>query len=151
MMSKRNAGSPPFFFLRNFFFTLAGPSSPLLNALGLAPPPGRNNPLMSREGIMLVLALHHAPLAFVTLRAGLRSLPADMAEAALTACGAGRPPCTSPVGRCPSWGWSKHRARSSTSPWPGCPAGAEPAGAEPDGTHPYAAAVPDRPDPGGPQ
>ncbi|MBB3809969.1 iron(III) transport system permease protein [Pseudochelatococcus contaminans] len=67
------------------YFTLAGPSSPLLNALGLAPPPGSNNPLMSREGIMLVLALHHAPLAFVTLRAGLRSLPADMAEAALTA------------------------------------------------------------------
>ncbi|MGV6871277.1 ABC transporter permease [Pseudochelatococcus sp. B33] len=67
------------------YFTLAGPSSPLLNALGLAPPPGSNNPLMSREGIMLVLALHHAPLAFVTLRAGLRSLPADLAEAALAA------------------------------------------------------------------
>ncbi len=70
------------------YFTLAGPSSPLLNAVGLAPPPGSNNPLMSREGIMLVLALHHAPLAFVTLRAGLRSLPADLTEAALTA-GAG--------------------------------------------------------------
>lgn len=67
------------------YFTLAGPSSPLLNAVGLAPPPGSSNPLMSREGIMLVLALHHAPLAFVTLRAGLRSLPADLAEAGLTA------------------------------------------------------------------
>lgn len=67
------------------YFTLAGPSSPLLNAVGLAPPPGSNNPLMSREGIILVLALHHAPLAFVTLRAGLRSLPADLAEAALAA------------------------------------------------------------------
>ncbi|MFC0217958.1 ABC transporter permease [Pseudochelatococcus lubricantis] len=67
------------------YFTLAGPSSPLLNAFGLAPPPGSDNPLMSREGIIAVLALHHAPLVFVTMRAGLRTVPADLAEAALVA------------------------------------------------------------------
>jgi iron(III) transport system permease protein len=41
------------------FVTLAGPASPLLNSLGLAPPPGSANPFMGRGGIILVLGLHH--------------------------------------------------------------------------------------------
>src|SRR5688572_1336464 len=31
--------------------TLAGPASPLLNAIGLAPPPGTPNPLLGRFGV----------------------------------------------------------------------------------------------------
>lgn len=64
------------------FLTLSGPSSPLLQALGLAPAPGTPNPLLGAGGIILVLALHHAPLVFVTLRAGLRAVPRDLIEAA---------------------------------------------------------------------
>ena len=64
------------------FLTLAGPSSALLNTFGLAPPPGSENPFLSREGIVAVLGLHHAPLVFVTVRAGLRTLPRDALEAA---------------------------------------------------------------------
>ena len=40
---------------------VAGPGSPLLTALGLAPPPGTPNPLYSRGGIILLLGLQHAP------------------------------------------------------------------------------------------
>ncbi|MDQ4060531.1 MAG: ABC transporter permease subunit [Pseudomonadota bacterium] len=64
------------------FLTLAGPSSPLLNSLDLAPAPGSPNPLMSREGIILVLGLHHAPLVFVVLAAGLKRIPHVLIEAA---------------------------------------------------------------------
>lgn len=64
------------------FITAAGPASPLLNTLGLAPPPGTPNPVRGGLGIVLVLALHHAPLAFVTLRAGLRRLPRELVDAA---------------------------------------------------------------------
>jgi iron(III) transport system permease protein len=73
------------------FLTLAGPSSALLNTFGLASPPGSENPLLSREGIVAVLGLHHAPLVFVTVRAGLRTLPRDALEAAqATGAGPGR-------------------------------------------------------------
>lgn len=64
------------------FIAATGPSSPLLNTLGLAPPPGTPNPLRSAGGIVAVLALHHAPLAFVTLRAGLRRIPRELVDAA---------------------------------------------------------------------
>ncbi len=64
------------------FLSLAGPGSPLLNTLGLAPAPGSPNPLVGRNGIVLVLGLHHAPLAFVVLMAGLRRIPASLVEAA---------------------------------------------------------------------
>ena len=67
---------------------LTGPASPLLNALGLAPPPGTTNPIYSREGIMALLAAQHAPLAFLILRAGLRGVPREAVEAARIA-GAG--------------------------------------------------------------
>ena len=62
--------------------TLAGPASPILNAVGLAPPPGTSNPLLGRFGIILVLSLHHAPLAAITLATGLRAIPASLIEAA---------------------------------------------------------------------
>ncbi len=61
---------------------LTGPGSPLLNALGLAPPPGTPNPLYSREGIILLLGLQHAPLVFLTVRAGLARLPGELVESA---------------------------------------------------------------------
>ena len=68
---------------------LFGPSSPLLQALGWAPAPGTPHPLYSAEGIMLLLGIQHAPLVFLSLRAGLRGLPREMVEAA-RASGAGR-------------------------------------------------------------
>ncbi len=64
---------------------VSGPSSPLLKALGLAPPLGTRNPLYSAGGITLLLAIEYAPLVFLTLRAGLRALPRDLIEAALAA------------------------------------------------------------------
>ena len=64
------------------FLAAAGPSSPVLGLLGLAPAPGTPNPLRSAGGIILVLSLHHAPLAFITLRAGLRQVPRALLEAA---------------------------------------------------------------------
>jgi iron(III) transport system permease protein len=68
---------------------LFGPASVLLNMLGIAPAPGSRNPLYSREGIILLLGIQHAPLVFLALRAGLRSMPRELVEAA-RACGAGR-------------------------------------------------------------
>jgi iron(III) transport system permease protein len=64
------------------FKTLAGPASPLLNAIGLAPPPGTPNPLLGRFGVIFILALHHAPLVAITLATGLRAIPASLIEAA---------------------------------------------------------------------
>ena len=61
---------------------LFGPSSALLKMLGLAPPLGSPHPLYSAEGIMLLLGVQHAPLVFLALRAGLRTLPREMVEAA---------------------------------------------------------------------
>ena len=61
---------------------MAGPSSPLLGALGLAPPLGSRNPLYSPGGIVLVLGVQYAPLVFLTLRAGLRAMPQELIEAA---------------------------------------------------------------------
>jgi iron(III) transport system permease protein len=64
------------------FLTLSGPSSPLLNSLGLAPPPGSENPLLGAAGIIGVLGLHHAPLVFVVVTSGLRRVPKSLVEAA---------------------------------------------------------------------
>ncbi|APF36517.1 ABC-type Fe3+ transport system, permease component [Chelatococcus sambhunathii] len=68
---------------------VTGPSSALLNMLGLAPPLGTRNPLYSAEGIILLLGIQYAPLVFLTLRAGLRALPKELIEAGLAA-GAGK-------------------------------------------------------------
>ena len=64
------------------FKTLLGPASPVLQAIGLAPPPGSANPLLSLTGIILVLGLHHAPIVMLTLLAGMRTIPHDLIEAA---------------------------------------------------------------------
>lgn len=71
--------------------TLFGPASPLLNAVGAAPSPGSDNPMYSPGGIMWLLAVTHAPLAFLVLRAGLKALPRELVEAArLSGAGGGR-------------------------------------------------------------
>lgn len=64
------------------FKTLLGPASPVLQALGLAPPPGSANPLVSLGGIVVVLGLHHAPIVMLTLLAGMRQVPHQLVEAA---------------------------------------------------------------------
>ncbi len=61
---------------------LFGPSSTLLGAIGFAPPPGTANPLLGRNGIILLYAIQHAPIVFITLRAGLTRIPRDLVEAA---------------------------------------------------------------------
>lgn len=62
---------------------LFGPSSALLKVLGAAPPLGSGNPLYSAGGIILVLGIQYSPLVFLTLRAGLRTLPKELIEAGL--------------------------------------------------------------------
>ena len=61
---------------------MSGPSSPLLKALHLAPPPGSPQPLYSVGGIAFLYGVQHAPLVYLALRAGLMSLPRDGIEAA---------------------------------------------------------------------
>lgn len=58
-----------------------GPASPVLQWLGLAPPPGSTHPLYSKWGVMFLLTLQHTPLVFLIVRAALRSLPREMVEA----------------------------------------------------------------------
>lgn len=65
-----------------------GPSSALLQMLGLAPEIGSTHPLYSREGVILLLGLQHTPLVFLVVLAALRGLPREMADAARVA-GAG--------------------------------------------------------------
>lgn len=62
---------------------MLGPSSPLLKLAGIAPAVGAKNPLYSPEGIVLLLGVQYAPLVFLTVRAGLRTLPRELIEAAL--------------------------------------------------------------------
>lgn len=64
------------------FLSLTAPNSALLGVVGLAPAPGTPNPLLGRGGIILVMALHHAPLVAITLWTGLRSVPHALIEAA---------------------------------------------------------------------
>jgi iron(III) transport system permease protein len=61
---------------------MTGPSSTLLKAIGLAPPMGSPQPLYSIAGIALLLGVQHAPLVYLSLRAGLLALPQDGIEAA---------------------------------------------------------------------
>ncbi|TDQ20617.1 iron(III) transport system permease protein [Raoultella sp. BIGb0149] len=61
---------------------LFGPSSILLNSIGLAPGFGSANPLYSAEGIALLLGIQHAPLVFLALRTQLQCLPKEHIEAA---------------------------------------------------------------------
>jgi iron(III) transport system permease protein len=64
------------------FLHLAGPASPILNTLGLAPEAGSANPMLGRGGIILVLGMHHAPLVYVVMSAGLKRIPLAVVEAA---------------------------------------------------------------------
>jgi len=64
------------------FLSLLAPNSQILALIGLAPPPGTPNPLLGRGGIILVMAMHHAPLVAITLWTGLRSIPQSLVEAA---------------------------------------------------------------------
>ncbi|QRM28447.1 iron ABC transporter permease [Microvirga sp. VF16] len=64
------------------FLHLVGPASPILNTLGLAPEAGSANPMLGRGGIILVLGLHHAPLVYVVMSAGLKRIPLAVTEAA---------------------------------------------------------------------
>jgi len=64
------------------FLSLFAPNSQILSLIGLAPAPGTPNPLLGRGGIILVMALHHAPLVAITLWTGLRSIPQSLVEAA---------------------------------------------------------------------
>lgn len=61
---------------------LFGPSSPLLNSLGIAPALGSPQRLYSAEGIALLMGIQHAPLVFLTLRSSLINMPAELIEAA---------------------------------------------------------------------
>lgn len=61
---------------------MTGPSSALLKAIGLAPPLGSPQPLYSIGGIALLYGVQHAPLVYLSLRAGLLALPRDGVEAA---------------------------------------------------------------------
>lgn len=67
------------------YMQLLGPSSALLGTFGLAPAPGTANPLLGRGGIILLYGVQHAPIVFITLRAGLTALPRDYVEAARAA------------------------------------------------------------------
>ncbi|BCX18359.1 MAG: iron ABC transporter permease [Geminicoccaceae bacterium] len=64
---------------------LASPASPVSGLLGLTPEPGAENPLYSREGVILLLALEHATMPFLTVRAGLAAISAEQVEAARNA------------------------------------------------------------------
>ncbi|WP_323781755.1 iron ABC transporter permease [Thalassovita sp.] len=61
---------------------MTGPSSVVLKMLGIAPHLGSPQPLHSATGIIILLGIQHASLVFLTLRAGLRMIPADLVEAA---------------------------------------------------------------------
>ena len=68
-----------------------GPSSPVLNTLGLAPPPGSPHPLYGRGGVIALLSVQHMPLVFLVVLAALRTLPREMSDAArMAGAGAGR-------------------------------------------------------------
>ena len=67
---------------------LLGPSSPILTPLGLAPPLGTRNPLYSPGGVIFLMGIEHSTIVFLSVRAGLRTVPRNLIEAARSA-GAG--------------------------------------------------------------
>jgi len=64
---------------------LIGPASPLWRLPGIDNPVRGGNPLYSREGIVLLMGIEHAPMVFLAVRAGLRTLPGELVEAARAA------------------------------------------------------------------
>ena len=90
------------------------PGKPALAVAGPFLPAGSAQPAYSREGIVLLMGIEHAPMVFLAVRAGLRGMPGDLVEAA-RAAGAGpgritativlpllRPSLWSPGARSPS-------------------------------------------------
>lgn len=59
-----------------------GPNSFFWELPFIPDPDFRGNPLYSREGVILLLGIEHAPIVFLAVRAGLRLLPGDVVEAA---------------------------------------------------------------------
>lgn len=64
------------------WLSLIGPQSPLWMVPGLDGLRPQRNPLLGREGVILVMGVEHAPMVFLALRAGLRALPGDLIDAA---------------------------------------------------------------------
>ncbi|MFZ6764360.1 ABC transporter permease [Pseudoroseomonas sp. WGS1072] len=64
------------------FIQLGGPASPLLLALGLAPPLGTPNPFYGPGGMMLLLGIQGAPLVLLAVAAMARRLPDELMVAA---------------------------------------------------------------------
>lgn len=58
------------------------PSSPILNALNIEIGNGTRHPLYSSSGIIILLGLYNAPLVYLTIRATLKKIPAELLEAA---------------------------------------------------------------------
>lgn len=58
------------------------PTSPILSLLPWQMASGTRHPLYSASGIILLLGLYNAPLVYLTIRATLRRIPADLLEAA---------------------------------------------------------------------
>jgi len=67
------------------WMSLIGPQSPLWVLPGLDALRPSRNPLLGREGVILVMGIEHAPIVFLALRAGLRALPGDLIDAARAA------------------------------------------------------------------
>jgi iron(III) transport system permease protein len=55
------------------WLALIGPQSPLWALPGLEALRPVRNPLLGREGVILVMGIEHAPMVFLALRAGLRA------------------------------------------------------------------------------
>lgn len=64
------------------WMSLIGPQSPLWMLPGMEGFRPSRNPLLGREGVILVMGIEHAPMVFLALRAGLRALPGDLVDAA---------------------------------------------------------------------
>ena len=58
------------------------PLRDVLQSLGWEEASAFSNPLQGRVGIMVLLGIHYAPLVFLTVRAGLLNVPAEVIEAA---------------------------------------------------------------------
>lgn len=64
------------------WLSLIGPQSPLWGLPALEALRPARNPLLGREGVIVVMGIEHAPIVFLSLRAGLRALPAELIDAA---------------------------------------------------------------------
>lgn len=91
------------------WIALFGPSSPVLQPLGLAPAAGSPPILFGPGGIALLLGVEHAPMVFLVLRAALRAIPPELLAAAR---GVGAGPL-----RCLVESWAPWWPRPSAAGW----------------------------------